>query len=142
LLIAFFGLMPALFEEWFFRGIVLNGFRKALPSFWAVILTSIAFGLIHLNPIQIAFAFVMGGIAGAALIRSGSLFTSIIIHFLYNTTVVSLSTAIVAVKRDGVTHLINGDGPQFTLATAALAVAIGIIGTLAGYWCLKPESGD
>lgn len=143
LLIAFFGLMPALFEEWFFRGIVLNGLRKALPPFWAVALTSVVFGLIHLNPIQIVFAFVVGGIAGAALIRSGSLLNSIIIHFLYNTTVVSLCTVIVAAKRGGVTsHLASGDSPQFTPATAALVVAIGVVGTLAGYWCLQPESGD
>lgn len=124
LVIVYFALVPALFEEFFFRGIVLNGYRKVLPGRWAVALSAITFAVIHLNPIQIAFTLALGFIAGAALLRSGSLFVTIGLHFLYNSMVLSLAMPFFS-------------NPLPT-TTMILLFLVGIVGTGVGYWCLKP----
>ena len=70
-------------EEFAMRGIVMGSLRKYGDRF-AIVTSAILFGLMHGNIRQIPFAFVVGLILGYAVIKTGSLWTGIAIHFLNN----------------------------------------------------------
>ena len=82
-------LIPALAEEFAFRGIVMRMLRKYSDAL-ALIVSSAIFGLMHGNMIQIPFAFCGGLIFGFIALKTNSLLPGIIVHFLNNATSVTL----------------------------------------------------
>ncbi len=82
LVIAF---LPAVFEETFFRAGMQNLFIRWFkgPSL-AIILTSIIFSLIHMSYYGFIVRFALGVILGLIFYYSGSLWLSILFHFLFN----------------------------------------------------------
>ena len=80
------GVMPAIAEEALFRGLIPLPFARSFA--WAVIAPSVLFGLFHLEPTQMAGTIVLGGAFAAGRLCTGTLVTSVIAHFVYNTTVV------------------------------------------------------
>lgn len=70
-------------EEFAMRGIVMGSLRKFGEKF-AIITSAVLFGLMHGNLRQIPFAFIVGLILGFAVCKTGSLWTSVAIHFLNN----------------------------------------------------------
>lgn len=74
---------PALVEEFAMRGAVMGVMRKFGDGF-AIITSALIFGLMHGNLIQIPFAFILGLYFGFAVIKSGTIWTAVIIHFLNN----------------------------------------------------------
>ncbi|MDD3368959.1 MAG: CPBP family intramembrane metalloprotease [Lachnospiraceae bacterium] len=73
-------------EEITFRGIFYGGYRSSGLAWRAVLGSAIAFGVMHLNFNQAAYAFVLG-IAMALLVEAcGSLWGSITMHVLFNST--------------------------------------------------------
>ena len=82
--------LPALVEEFAFRGVVLNMLRKYSDGL-AVLVSGILFGLIHGNFTQIPFALVVGLILGYIAVKTNSLLPGIIIHFLNNALSVTFS---------------------------------------------------
>ncbi|MCH5298218.1 MAG: CPBP family intramembrane metalloprotease [Ruminococcus sp.] len=84
--------VPALVEEFMFRGIILH---KLLPygTTFAILVTTILFAMLHGNIVQIPFAFV-GGLAMAfSVVKTNSLLPSIISHFFINLLSVYLDAA-------------------------------------------------
>lgn len=79
---------PAFFEEFLFRGVILNGFKK-FGKHGAVILSAIIFVFMHGGPDQTIHQFVLGMILGYAYVYSGSLWVPIIIHFVNNFSAVT-----------------------------------------------------
>jgi membrane protease YdiL (CAAX protease family) len=75
--------LPALFEEWIFRGIVL---RSLLPynRYFAIIASAILFGVMHNDAGQMFSATVFGILVGFAYVSSGSLFIGVVLHFINN----------------------------------------------------------
>lgn len=85
-------ILPAILEELLFRGVFLSGYRN-LGRKKAILWTALLFGLLHLNPQQFFYAFGVGLFFGFLVERSGSIFASIIPHFVINgTNVVSFYT--------------------------------------------------
>ncbi|MEP6616796.1 MAG: CPBP family intramembrane glutamic endopeptidase [Ginsengibacter sp.] len=77
--------LPALFEETFFRGGMQNLLSKWFRSPWlAIVLTSIIFSIIHLSYYGFIVRFGLGVILGLIFYYSGSLWLSILFHFLFN----------------------------------------------------------
>ncbi|MDO8587566.1 MAG: CPBP family intramembrane metalloprotease [Armatimonadota bacterium] len=75
------------FEETFFRGFLLEGFRRSsMGNAGAVALTSLLWALIHVQYgfIEIAMTFVGGLILGAARLRTRSLWTCYAMHGFMN----------------------------------------------------------
>lgn len=75
--------LPALVEEFAFRGVVLNVLRKYSDGL-AILVSAVLFGLMHGNFTQIPFALVVGLILGYVAVKTNSLIPGIIIHFLNN----------------------------------------------------------
>ena len=83
-------IMPALLEEFALRGVIMQPMRKYGMAF-AIICSSVIFGIMHGNLIQAPFAFIVGlGLAFFA-IKCGSLWIGVIIHMLNNGYSVILS---------------------------------------------------
>ncbi len=75
--------IPALVEELAFRGIALGLLRKYGDGF-AILISSLLFGLLHGNLIQIPFAFCVGIALAYTVVRTGSIVPAILIHFINN----------------------------------------------------------
>lgn len=86
------GITPAIVEEFAFRGVVLGVLRRFGDGF-AIFVSSLVFGIMHRNFAQMPFAFLVGIIMAFAVIKSGSIITSVLIHFLNNGISVIISTA-------------------------------------------------
>lgn len=82
--------LPALVEEFAFRGVILNVLRKYSDGL-AILVSAVLFGLMHGNFTQIPFAFVVGLILGYVAVKTNSLIPGIIIHFLNNANSVTLT---------------------------------------------------
>lgn len=83
-------LLPALVEEITFRGVLLNSFHRDSNPWPGIIFSAICFGAMHMNFNQIAYALVLGIIMGIVLEASGSILTTMLVHFLYNGTSTTL----------------------------------------------------
>ncbi len=76
-------IVPAVLEEFAFRGIVLGSLRKFGDTF-ALIVSAVCFGIMHGNFDQIPFAFMVGLFLGFTVIKTNSLKIAIFIHFFNN----------------------------------------------------------
>lgn len=89
--------VPALVEEFAVRGVIMQPLRRYGDRF-ALLMSSLIFALMHGNMVQIPFAFVAGIALGYFAMSTGSLWTSIAIHFANNlfaviTTVINEKTS-------------------------------------------------
>lgn len=76
-------------EELVFReGIIGYLIRRGQHRWVAIIFSSLMFGIIHLNPAQVPFAFIMGIVLGVVYVKSHSIVLTSIIHILNNTIAV------------------------------------------------------
>lgn len=71
-------------EELIFRGITLKCARVALPFWLANILQAVLFGIFHMNFIQGCYAAALGLILGYVCEKGGSIYYSMLLHFLFN----------------------------------------------------------
>ncbi len=78
-------LMAPWVEELLFRGAIMPSLDKKGTAPWrGILLSSLLFGLIHVNPAQVLFAIPMGIAFGWIVWRTNSLLTAIIGHTLNN----------------------------------------------------------
>lgn len=71
-------------EELIFRGIILDGLLKKYSPEKSILLSSLLFGLVHLNPWQFVTGFIIGIFAGWIYYKTKSLSLTIIIHAAAN----------------------------------------------------------
>ena len=94
--------LPSIFEEVVFRGVALTVFRQKYPAWQAIVFSSLGFGLIHLlnlavgrEPVwvigQVIWAFAIGLFYGTVFVKSSSLWPSMMVHFLGNAFIGSLT---------------------------------------------------
>ena len=74
-----------IFEEWLCRGMVLRGLLQKVHPAWAMIISSVFFAFIHLNPWQALPAFVLGMLFAYVYYRTGSLKLTMLMHCANNT---------------------------------------------------------
>lgn len=75
--------MPAVFEEFVFRGILYHSYKEKSITY-AAILSGIMFGLMHLNFNQFSYAFVLGIAFAFLLEATDSIYTTMLGHFMIN----------------------------------------------------------
>lgn len=85
-------LAPAFVEEVVFRGAIMQPLRRFGDGF-ALVVSSVLFGVLHLYPQKIPMAFLMGLVLGFAVLRTGSLWASVLIH-LANNALAALMSAL------------------------------------------------
>lgn len=83
-------IIPPLVEEFAYRGIVLGSLRQYGDGF-AILVSSVLFGLMHANFLQTPCTFIAGLILGFLTVRLNSILPAMIIHFLNNFSFVILT---------------------------------------------------
>ncbi len=74
---------PAILEEFCFRGVICGRLAR-FNRMAAVIVSSILFSLMHMTVDQIPFAFAAGLLMGYVYLRTGSIWSSVLIHAVNN----------------------------------------------------------
>lgn len=82
--------MPAIFEEVVFRGLLLKGLR-GFGEVWAIIICGGLFSLYHQNPAQTLYQFCCGMAFALIAIKSGSILPTVVSHFLNNALILILT---------------------------------------------------
>jgi sodium transport system permease protein len=82
---------PAVCEEVLFRGVVLRGLATRLTPTGAIVITGLLFGMFHLNVWKLLPTALLGIALSWAAFESRSLVTSMIVHFINNGMLVTLS---------------------------------------------------
>lgn len=75
--------LPAFYEEFIFRGILLGQLRR-WGNGMAIVVSALLFGIFHSNLEQIPFAFLVGLALGYILVRTNNIWLTIAIHFFNN----------------------------------------------------------
>lgn len=121
-------LMAPIVEELLFRGAIMGHLqRQGYSPRKTIVVSALVFGLIHINPAQVVFAFLMGLLLGWIAWRTRSLIPVIAGHALNNTIgVVEMAFS------DSAT--LNQDTPPATLWAL---VIIGSAATLGMAWLLN-----
>jgi hypothetical protein len=88
------GLMAGAAEELFFRGYMQSRLRMAWRAGPAILVTSIAFGLLHMEWIHAAMALVLGLYLGVLTERTGSALPAIVCHVANNSVFTVVTAAV------------------------------------------------
>lgn len=120
-------IMAPLVEELLFRGAIEGHLlRQGKSPVSAILISALIFGIVHINPAQIPFAFAIGSIFGWLYYRTGSVVSGIVGHFLNN----SVATIMMATqtKEEFNTKTVEwlGEGPTYALFAVSLIVMIGM----------------
>ncbi len=82
--------LPAVFEEIMFRGVLLNGL-KSFGKVGSVLLCGALFALYHQNPAQTLYQFCCGAAFALIAVRSGSVLPTMLSHFFNNALILALT---------------------------------------------------
>lgn len=117
--------MAPVFEESIYRGVLYNGLKRNGSAVKAVLLSALAFMLMHMSPIQVVFQFALGALSAVIMNRTGRLLPSVLLHATAN-------AAALAIQFEPLNHVIAGcmawlvaDPVAATFITLALLVAGG-----------------
>ena len=119
-------IMAPLVEELLFRGAIEGHLLRQGKKPWAAILISaLIFGIIHINPAQVPFAFAIGAVFGWLYYRTGSVVPGIIGHFINNSIAVIQMATLSKETIDTKTIDLIGAGATYALFALSLVLMIG-----------------
>lgn len=119
------GLVGPIVEEIIFREAIIGySIGKGMKPLHAVMMSALLFGIIHINPAQIPFAFAMGMLFGLVYLRSRSIVLAGIIHIINN----SIAAIQVYVLGDSalemsLVDMFGGTVPAVIIAVAGIALS-------------------
>lgn len=82
--------LPAVFEEVIFRGLLLKGLRS-FGTVGAILLCGGLFALYHQNPAQTIYQFCCGAAFAFVALKSGSILPTVLSHFINNALILILT---------------------------------------------------
>ena len=113
-------IMAPIMEELMIRGLSLNKLLSGSKKWTAIIVSSIVFGVIHMNLLQGLNAFVLGIVLALVYYKTRSLITCMLCHAANN--LLSVVSEVLVIKEIGNYELINN-------VIAIACVVLGIVGT-------------
>lgn len=140
------GIFAPFSEEFIFRGIIFRGYKNSGSVLQAIIWSAVLFGMMHLNFNQAAYAIAMGIMCALIVEASGSLWSSVIVHMVFNTPSVCVmylaeffqpgyysdGKAEEALTNEDLIALI---GPELFMAVIGVALAVCVL-----VWIAKNEN--
>lgn len=82
--VAMIGLLPGVIEEVLFRGLIQRGFMRRFSPVVSIVITSLLFAAMHLDPPSMALALVMGLWLGFVAWKTGSIVLTALTHIAVN----------------------------------------------------------
>lgn len=86
--------LPAVFEEFSHRGVLLSGLQNHGSEMGAVVFSALFFGLMHANPAQFIYAVAGGLVFGAFVVKTDSILPAMCAHFANNAVSVILDYSV------------------------------------------------
>ena len=118
-------ILPAVFEEFVFRGLILNGLNEGAGGICAIFISGFCFSLFHGSPEQTVYQFICGCSFALLALRAGSVLPCILAHFLNNAYII-ICAACGAIGEDG--NLVMAQWADIMLCVlGAVALAAAII---------------
>lgn len=115
--------LPALVEEYVFRGLIFLGYKKRNPL-KAVLLSAVLFGFMHLNINQFSYAFVLGIVLALLVYATGSIIPGILVHFTINGYSVVISYILANKVSDSTDAVNEAATGQITVFTILFLIAV------------------
>lgn len=139
------GMFGPFSEEFVFRGVIFRGYKNSGSVFWSIFWSALLFGLMHLNFNQAAYAIAIGILFGLLVEATGSLWSSVIAHMVFNSHQVCLMYLSELFPTDLVADeaaltqevLISAIGPYLIIAAVATPLAICVL-----VWLSKNEKRE
>ncbi len=119
--IAIGAVLPAIFEEFTHRGLLVSALRNRGNEIEVIFLSALLFGAMHGNIVQFGYAFVGGLIMGYLAVKTNSIFPAMLLHFMNNATdhIIQYSTQKGGSIGRAMTYFNNMTSNPFTLLIAA-----------------------
>lgn len=83
-MLLFVALLPGIFEEIAFRGVLLHGLRRRFRPPMLCLVVGLIFGLFHFTLFRLASTAFLGVVLSAVVLMTGSIFPAMLWHFLNN----------------------------------------------------------
>jgi membrane protease YdiL (CAAX protease family) len=83
-------IFPAVSEEIGLRGLVQHWLQTAIKPWRALLIASALFALLHFSLLSAPYLFAVGMLLGYAKWKTGSLYPSIVLHFLHNLIILEM----------------------------------------------------
>ncbi len=80
--------LPALVEEFLFRGVILNCCESSMGSIATMFTVGFCFSLFHCSPEQTVYQFIVGCVFAFIAVKSGSILPSVLMHLINNGLIV------------------------------------------------------
>ena len=81
------GLLPAVCEEFAYRGFILSGLRRTGHKWRAILISALFFGVTHQILQQSISAFILGTILAYIAVQTGSIWPGMLIHLIHNSLI-------------------------------------------------------
>lgn len=118
LAIVLVGIIPAVVEEFIFRGVILNGLRK-WDKWPAILISALMFCLMHGSVVQFTYTLILGVVLGWVMWETRALWLTILMHFINNAVVI---TAMFITEQQGIPNVL-----PTALSTADILYAVGMM---------------
>lgn len=82
--------MAPLFEESIYRGVLFNGLKSSGSAVKAILLSALAFMLMHMSPLQVVFQFALGVLSAAIMNRTHRLLPCVLLHAVANAAALAI----------------------------------------------------
>jgi sodium transport system permease protein len=135
--------VPAVCEEWFFRGYLLSGLRERMSGLQAVLISALLFGLFHdiVKDLLLFDRFFTSGMMGLFLgwlaVRSGSLWPGMLLHVIHNGLLLTIASYQKELAAWGIGTSAEEHFPWPWLAGSAFAVLLGAVLVIK----IRPKNG-
>ena len=134
-------LLPAIAEEYVFRGCVARAFARKGYVF-AVFMSALLFAIMHGSPLQLVHQFLIGVVCAVLFFATRSLWPPIILHFLNN----AIALVLGYVQNRGSAFAVTEAWQYVVMCVVGVAATIGLLIAVI-YLCkaraakVDPESG-
>ena len=120
------GLFGPFVEEVVFRGVILHSFQRTGKIVASIILSSVMFGVMHLNFNQFAYAAIIGIMFSLLVEATGSVLASFTAHALFNSTevLIMFASADVLSESEEAMSQMTGGVQYLTMIFALALVAL------------------
>ena len=135
-------LLPAVAEEYIFRGCIARSFARKGYVF-AVFMSALLFAIMHGSPLQLVHQFLIGVVCAVLFFATRSLWPPIILHFLNN----AIALVLGYVQNRGSAFAVTEVWQYVVMCVVGVAATIGLLIAVI-YLCkaraakVDPESGE
>ena len=130
--------MPAIGEELYFRGLIFGSLRHRYSAVWAIVISSVIFGVFHLSLVKIIPTGMLGACFAYVAYTSGSIYIGMFLHFFNN--LVSAISMKYPQQMEKVLPVLMRE--ELLVSDILILLAVGIVCTAAGVRILRGKKRE